>query len=148
MPLTRFASTALAALALGGCAFLVPDAERIEIQQGNLLSTGDIAALETGQTRARVRELIGDPILGAPFRRNRWDYVYYRTEAGRELENPQRLTLYFDERDRVSSIQNRYQPPEDPLPEGDAQPLPEVDTHGGPADPDRDRGPAGEYPGT
>lgn len=148
MPLIRIAFTALAALLLGGCAFLVPEAERPGIQQGNLLSADDIDALEEGLTRARVRELLGEPILGAPFRRDRWDYVYYRAEAGREVENPQRLTLYFDARDRIADIRNHYRPPEDPVPEGDAQPLPEVDTHGGPADPDRDRGPGGDYPGT
>lgn len=146
MPLIRFCSLALAAVFLGGCAFLIPDAQRPEIQQGNLLSKEDIAALEEGQTRARVRELIGDPILGAPFRRDRWDYVYYRAEAGRAVENPQRLTLYFDERDRVASIQNRYQPPDEPVPEGDAQPLPDVDTHGTPTD--TDQGPGQGYPGT
>ncbi|MDZ7787958.1 MAG: outer membrane protein assembly factor BamE [Halofilum sp. (in: g-proteobacteria)] len=146
MPLIRFATLALAALFLSGCAALVPDAQRPEIQQGNLLSNDDIAALEKGQTRARVRELIGEPILGAPFRRDRWDYVYYRARAGRSVENPQRLTLYFDEQDRVASIQNRYQPPDEPVPEGDVQPLPDVDTHGTPTD--TDRGPGQDYPGT
>lgn len=148
MPSIRFASLALIALFLGGCAALVPDAQRVEIQQGNLLSKDDIAALEEGQTRARVRELIGDPILGAPFRRDRWDYVYYRAKAGRDVENPQRLTLYFDDRDRVASIQNRYQPPDEPVPEGDVQPLPDVDTHGTPTDNNRDRSPGQDYPGT
>lgn len=132
MTLTRIAPLALAALLLNACSFLVPDAERVEIQQGNLLTPEDIARLETGQTRDRVRQLIGDPILSSPFRSNRWDYVYYRTEAGRVVEKPQRLTLYFDERDRVSSVVNRYQPPQDPLPDdADGQPLPSVDTHRG-----------------
>ena len=146
MPLIRSISLALAALILGGCAALVPDAQRPRIQQGNLLSKDDIAALEEGQTRASVRELLGDPILASPFRRDRWDYVYYRAEAGRAVENPQRLTLYFDERDRVASIQNRYQPPDEPVPEGDVQPLPDVDTHGPAVDPDS--GPGQDYPGT
>ena len=146
MPLMRFTPLALAVLLPGGCAVLVPDAERIEIQQGNLLSNDDIAALEKGQTRARVRELVGEPILGTPFRRDRWDYVYYRVEAARPVENPQRLTLYFDERDRVASIQNRYQSPDEPMPEADVQPLPDVDTHGSPTD--TDRSPGQYYPGT
>lgn len=147
MPLIRFCFPALAAIILGGCAALVPDAERVEIQQGNLLSREDIAAVEKGLTRARVRELLGAPVLGTPFRRDRWDYVYYRAKAGREVENPQRLTLYFDERDRVASIQNRYQPPDEPVPEGDVQPLPDVDTHGPAVDPDGG-GPGQDYPGT
>lgn len=147
MPLIRFCFPALAAVILGGCAALVPDAERVEIQQGNLLSREDIAAVEKGLTRARVRELLGDPVLGTPFRRDRWDYVYYRAKAGRDVENPQRLTLYFDERDRVASIQNRYQPPDEPVPEGDVQPLPDVDTHGPAVDPGGD-GPGQDYPGT
>lgn len=148
MPLIRFCSLAVAAAFLGGCAFLVPDAERPEIQQGNLLSKEDITALEEGQTRAQVRELLGDPILGAPFRRDRWDYLYYRAKAGRAVESPQRLTLYFNEQDRVASIQNHYQPPDEPVPEGDVQPLPDVDTHGGPTDPGGDPGPGQEMPGS
>ena len=148
MPLIRFCSLAAAAVFLGGCAFLVPEAERPEIQQGKLLSNEDIAALEEGQTRARVRELLGEPILGAPFRRNRWDDLYYRAKAGRDIGNPQRLTLYFDEQDRVASIRSRYQPPDEPVPEGDAQPLPDVDTHGGPTDTGGDRGPGQEMPGS
>lgn len=141
MPLIRFLPSALAIVLLSGCAALVPDAERVTIQQGNLLTGDDIAALEPGQTRARVRELIGEPILGSPFRADRWDYVYYRTRAGRAVEQPQRLTLYFDERDRLASVRNDYRPPGEPLPEDDARPLPEVDTHGTPTDTGRDRGP-------
>ena len=77
---SRFAAVACAALLASGCAALVPDAERIDIQQGNLLSSEDIAQLETGLTRSQVRERVGAPILASPWRPNRWDYVYYRTE--------------------------------------------------------------------
>lgn len=138
---SRFAAVACAALLASGCAALVPDAERIDIQQGNLLSSEDIARLETGLTRSQVRERVGAPILASPWRPNRWDYVYYRTEAGREPQARQRLTLYFDDRDRVAEIVDHYQVPEEPLDAG-TKAVPKVETGGQlPVDTGNERGP-------
>ncbi len=136
----RFVAAFCAALLGAGCAAMVPDAERIQVQQGNLLSPGDIAQLETGLTRSQVRERVGAPILAPTYRPDRWDYVYYRSEAGREPDARQRLTLHFDERDRVSRIENRYDVPEDPLAGQDTEVVPKVDTGGKLPVRDDDRG--------
>lgn len=126
----RFAAVACAALLGTGCAALVPDAERVDVQQGNLLSNADIRSLEPGLTRAQVRERVGAPILSSPWRADRWDYVYYRTEAGREPGARQRLTLYFDERDRVARVVDLYQAPEDALEATQTKAVPKVETGG------------------
>ena len=139
----RFAALACAALLASGCAWLVPDAERIDIQQGNLLSSEDIASLEPGLTRRQVRERIGAPILSSPWRSGRWDYIYYRTEAGRQPEARQRLTLYFDERDRVMEIVDRYEAPDAPLADRGTRAVPKVETGGQlPVDTGDERGPS------
>jgi len=108
----RLLFTILVLALFPGCAAILPDAKRIEVQQGNVLTEKDIGQLHDGLSRDRVRELIGSPVLRAPFHGNRWDYVYYRTEAGRDVAQRQRLTLYF-ERDQVTRIVDHYQPPDD-----------------------------------
>lgn len=115
----------LLALLLAGCTSWLPQASRVEIQQGNLLDADDIAALEPGMTRAAVREQIGAPVLVESFNRNRWDYIYYLTEAGRESGEVQRLSLYF-EGERLTRIEDGYVPPDPPDPE-DVPDIPEED---------------------
>lgn len=126
MPPRMAAAALLLPMLLGGCAGWLPDPMRVEVQQGNVLSSADLERLEPGLPRARVRELLGEPVLSTPFHQNRWDYVYYKTEAGRGA-TPERLTLYF-EGDALARVEDRYQSPEDPLPALADGPLPDVET--------------------
>lgn len=125
---TRLIPLACATLLATACSGLVPRAERITIQQGNLLTPADIEQIEKGMTRSQVRERIGAPILSPGFRPQRWDYVYYSGEAGRDPEAVQRLSLHFDERNRVVEIDDRFQPPSDPLKGQGTKTVPTVDT--------------------
>lgn len=98
-----------AALALGACI----QVDRLDVAQGNRLEPAEIRAIEVGMTRAQVHEILGTPVLESPFRADRWDYVYYRGEAGMEVEEPpRRLTIHFED-DRVSRIEDRYELPDD-----------------------------------
>jgi outer membrane protein assembly factor BamE len=121
----RLAGALALTAALSGCAFWLPDAQRIDIQQGNILDAQAIAQLEPGQSRARVRELLGAPALNTPFHANRWDYIYYLTEFGGEAK-PQRLTVVFGP-GGIESIEERYSVPEDPLPDAPSGPLPDAE---------------------
>ena len=102
----------LCALPLAGCGWLI-EVDRLDVHQGNRLEADEIQALRIGMTRREVRELLGTPVLGSPFHAERWDYVYYRAEAGMEVEEtPRRLTIHFDD-DRVARITDRFQQPAD-----------------------------------
>lgn len=104
------------ALATTGCMAILPEASRVDIQQGNILEPDAIAAVEEGMSRADVRARLGTPILDPSFNADRWDYVYYTTEAAREAGDVQRLSVHFDG-DQVARVVDRYQAPDDPDPE-------------------------------
>lgn len=98
-------SVAAAAL-LAGCSLL--EVDRLDVQQGNRLEPQEIAALEIGMNRTEVAELLGRPVLETTFHADRWEYVYYSTEAGSEpASRPRRLTVYFTE-GTVSRIDDRF----------------------------------------
>ena len=78
------APLALLASALAGCGGL-PATERflgiitpyrIEVVQGNVITSEQIAAAKPGLTRAQVRDVLGSPLLVDPFHVDRWDYVF------------------------------------------------------------------------
>lgn len=104
-------AAAVAAAAANGCASWIPGGDRMTVQQGNVLTAANLEELRPGLTRAGVRDLLGTPVLKAPFHRDRWDYLYYDVEAGREVMSPQRLTLFFED-DTLTRILRRYEPPD------------------------------------
>jgi len=103
----RSAPIVLAAcLLLAGCGLI--EVDRLEVRQGNDLDVRQIRALEVGMTRTEVVELLGTPVVENPFHRDRWDYLYYTTEAGEGLKAPpRRLSVHFRD-DRVSRVEDRY----------------------------------------
>ncbi len=70
-------------------------AYKMDIRQGNLVTTEMRNTIKPGMSRAQVRYALGTPMIMDVFHANRWDYVY-RLEQGRKLLNQQRLTLYFE----------------------------------------------------
>jgi outer membrane protein assembly factor BamE len=70
--------------ALGGCQSLqssenflgVVTPYRVEVVQGNVITSEQIALAKPGQTRAQVRDVLGSPLLTDPFHADRWDYVF------------------------------------------------------------------------
>jgi len=95
-----------ACILLASCGLI--DVDRPDVSQGNNLEARQVRALELGMTRAEVSELLGMPVLNNPFHQDRWDYVYYATEAGEEIEErPRRLSVHFRD-DRVSRIENHF----------------------------------------
>ena len=49
---------------------------RVEVVQGNVVTSEQIALAKTGMTRAQVRDVLGSPLLADPFHADRWDYVF------------------------------------------------------------------------
>ena len=86
------------AIALTGCNSLqVSDSflgvitpYRIDIVQGNVVTTEQAALVKPGMNRAQVRDVLGTPMLTDIFHADRWDYVFTIKRPGTE---PQRRTL-------------------------------------------------------
>ena len=90
MPIARAPRVAAAtgllalALALAGCQSLqtsenflgVVTPYRVEVVQGNVVTSEQVALVKPGQTRAQVRDVLGSPLLTDPFHADRWDYVF------------------------------------------------------------------------
>ncbi len=72
------------AAALAGCqslqssenflGFVTP--YRVEVVQGNVITSEQIVLAKPGLTRAQVRDVLGSPLLADPFHADRWDYVF------------------------------------------------------------------------
>jgi outer membrane protein assembly factor BamE len=91
---------------LAGCGLI--EVDRLDVNQGNRLEDREIRMLEVGMSRTQVSELLGTPVLKNPFHQDRWDYMYYETEAGTGLrESPRRLTVYFSG-NTVTRIEDRF----------------------------------------
>lgn len=68
---------------------------KIDIEQGNILTSEQVAQLEIGMTRQEVSYVMGTPLIADPFHVDRWDYVY-TFKAGRSKTREQRrVTLIF-----------------------------------------------------
>jgi len=74
----------LAGVALAGCqslqssesVFGVLTPYRVEVVQGNVITSEQVAMAKPGLTRAQVRDVLGSPLLADPFHADRWDYVF------------------------------------------------------------------------
>ncbi len=84
-PSSLLASAVLALAALlGGCQSLqtsdnflgVITPYRVEVVQGNVITSEQAAMIRPGLSRPQVREILGSPLLADPFHADRWDYVF------------------------------------------------------------------------
>ena len=88
MPIPRAVRAAtsigLLGLALAGCQSLqtsesflgVITPYKVEVVQGNVVTSEQVALVKPGLTRAQVRDVLGSPLLTDPFHADRWDYVF------------------------------------------------------------------------
>jgi len=111
--------TVLALLAIlagcGGDPFWLPRADRITIQQGNLISERQLSEIKVGMDQNAVRTLLGAPITNTPFRTGRWDYLYTRGPAGAAIE-AKHLAIFF-ENELVARIDTNAQQESGEIPE-------------------------------
>lgn len=91
-------------LSLSACSTdKIPGVYRIDIQQGNDVTQEMINQLEPGMTKNQVAYVMGTPLLIDTFHPNRWDYVYSYQPGGEDREQ-RRITLYFDESEKLARI--------------------------------------------
>jgi outer membrane protein assembly factor BamE len=104
--------TAASTLLLGGCAssrqsedgfFSRITPYRIEIVQGNVVTSEQAARVRPGLTRAQVRDILGTPLLADPFHANRWDYIFTIRRDG--LPNQRRSVVVWFEGDALKAIE-------------------------------------------
>lgn len=103
--LSSFSLTAF--LAVAGCSF--PGVYKVDIQQGNVVTQDMIDQLRPGMTRRQVRFIMGNPMIIDTFHPNRWDYVYSMQPGGGERRQ-ERVSLEFDDQDRLTSIAGDFRP--------------------------------------
>ncbi len=93
-----------------GCAALLPGCSRlqlptvddlpivhkIDIQQGNVITQEMVAQLRRGMSKAKVRFVMGTPMIMDTFHSNRWDYLYSMQEGGGDRVQ-RHISLIFEE---------------------------------------------------
>src|SRR3546814_17013974 len=92
-PYTTLFRSALALSACGTTNWGFP--YRPDIQQGNWITSEQVAQLQKGQTREQVRFILGTPTLQDVFRTNRWDYPYYN-KPGYGDDQERKFTVWFE----------------------------------------------------
>jgi outer membrane protein assembly factor BamE len=89
----------LAAVGLGGVGCSSQQADRIfgaitpyrvEVMQGNVVTTELVSRVKPGMSREQVRDVLGSPLLTSAFHADRWDYVFTMRRQGVE---PQRRSV-------------------------------------------------------
>lgn len=74
----------------------------MDIQQGNVVTPEKVAQLHPGMSEARVRDIMGTPLLLNTFNEQRVDYVYtFKRGHGQMTEK--KVTLIFN-RGRLKEI--------------------------------------------
>ena len=89
-------------LGLNACAEWLPEAHKLDLQQGNSVKLEQLEAISIGMTKTEVRKIMGSPMLSDPFHNQRWDYIY-RFIPNKGFERKSLLTLYFED-DRLVKI--------------------------------------------
>ena len=68
---------------------------KMDIQQGNVVTSKMLLQLRPGMTKSQVRFIMGTPLVVDSFHKDRWDYFYQLRQAGKVVEQ-RRVILDFD----------------------------------------------------
>jgi outer membrane protein assembly factor BamE len=90
---------------------------RIEIVQGNVVTSEQAARVKPGMTRLQVRDILGTPLLADPFHADRWDYIFTIRRHG--LPNQRRSVVVWFEGDALKTIEAPDLPSERDFVQGD-----------------------------
>ena len=92
LPLLLIFSTLLA-----GCGASAPALKpfKMDIQQGNVVTSKMLLQLKPGMTKSQVRFIMGTPLIVDSFHKDRWDYFYQMRQAGKIVEQ-RRVILDFE----------------------------------------------------
>ncbi len=87
----------LLALVCTACGTALPTVKpyKLDVQQGNVVTSKMLLQLRPGMTKSQVRFIMGTPLIQDSFHSNRWDYVYQMREGGKITEQ-RRVILDFE----------------------------------------------------
>lgn len=100
----------LAALLCVSCGTQLPSVKpfKLDIQQGNVVTSKMLLQLRPGMTKSQVRFIMGTPLVQDSFHGNRWDYVYQMRENG-VIKEQRRVILDF-EKELLKSVRGDVVP--------------------------------------
>jgi outer membrane protein assembly factor BamE len=75
---------------------------KVEVVQGNVVTSDQVARVVLGMNRVQVRDILGSPLLTDMFHADRWDYVFMLTRAGAPLQK--RTVVVIFESDKLVRI--------------------------------------------
>jgi outer membrane protein assembly factor BamE len=90
---------------------------RATVQQGNWITSEQVAQLQQGMTREQVRFILGTPALQDIFHTDRWDYSYFN-KPGYGAEELRKFTVWF-EGDKLVRWAGDEQPDRQPFQKAD-----------------------------
>lgn len=67
---------------------------RVDIVQGNVVTSEQLALVKPGMLRAQVRDALGTALLVSVFHSDRWDYVFTLKQQGVASQS-RKLTVFF-----------------------------------------------------
>lgn len=94
----------LLALLCASCGTALPTIKpyKLDVQQGNVVTSKMLLQLRPGMTKSQVRFIMGTPLIQDSFHGNRWDYVYQMREDGK-IKEQRRVILDF-ENEQLKSV--------------------------------------------
>jgi len=75
---------------------------KMDIQQGNAVTSKMMMQLRPGMTKSQVRFVMGTPLIADSFHADRWDYLYRMTKGGKIIE--QRHVILEFENDQLKRV--------------------------------------------
>ncbi len=92
-----FVSLLACSVFLTGCGSSVPIVKpfKMDIQQGNVVTSKMLLQLKPGMTKSQVKFIMGTPLIVDSFHSNRWDYFYQMRQAGK-IKEQRRVILDFE----------------------------------------------------
>ena len=95
---------------LNGCGSSVPILKpyKLDIQQGNVVTSKMLLQLKPGMTKSQVRYIMGTPLIVDSFHKDRWDYFYQMRQGGKVME--QRRVILDFEKDTLARVRGDVVP--------------------------------------
>ena len=75
---------------------------RIEVVQGNVVTSEQVARVVSGLSRVQVRDVLGSPLVTDLFHADRWDYVFLLNRPGTPRQT--RAVVVIFENDKLARI--------------------------------------------